>query len=269
MKIVKIIGTILSIVCIPILLNYLLRIPITTVIGGFNSDVVWLNFWANYGGAILGGFISLYILRATITHNKQENKEERNYNHNRFLYEQQKIDLDKETERLNLFLQLFDQNKLKFIYNVRLEEKGRSNESLHMLGNFYSLAFERFHQFSIYYTNEEFSSNPFLIQQEENYVSLMHLLDDLQILLSVNPENWSHKELQEQNINRAVKYKNIPIHRLMNILNKSIITKGEIIDDLLVEYKEIGILKVQSQIREYINKRRQIIDGNFINKYNG
>ena len=97
----------------------------------------------------------------------------------------------------------------------------------------------------------------------------MHLLDDLQILLSVNPENWSHKELQEQNINRAVKYKNIPIHRLMNILNKSIITKGEIIDDLLVEYKEIGILKVQSQIREYINKRRQIIDGNFINKYNG
>ena len=62
MRMLKKIIIALIIVCFPILLNCLLRIPITNVIGGSDSDVIWLNFWADYGGAILGGFISLYIV---------------------------------------------------------------------------------------------------------------------------------------------------------------------------------------------------------------
>lgn len=266
MRMLKKIIIALIIVCFPILLNCLLRIPITNVIGGSESDVIWLNFWADYGGAILGGFISLYILYATIEHNKKESKEDRDYNHNKFLFEQQKNDLEKEIERLTLFLQVFDHNKLKFIYNYRLKEKG-TNESLHMLGDMYSLAFDRFHQFSIYYTDDAFSSSPFLMQQGENYISLIHLFDDLQILISLNPDNWTNKELQIDYIKRIAKEKNITIHRLWNILNKHNIAAHQIVEALLKEYCEISQVEVLSQIREYINERRVNINKSFFDKY--
>ena len=214
----------------------------------------------------MGGFISLYILYATIEHNKQESKEDRDYNHNKFLFEQQKNDLEKEIERLTLFLQVFDHNKLKFIYNYRLKEKG-TNESLHMLGDMYSIAFDRFHQFSIYYTDDAFSSNPFLMQQGKNYISLIHLFDDLQILISLNPDNWTNKELQIDYIKRIAKEKNITIHRLWNILNKHNIATHQIVEALLNEYCEISQVEVLSQIREYINKRRVNINESFFDKY--
>ena len=88
----------LGIICFPILLNFILRIPVVSVIGGTESETVWLGFWASYGGAILGGLISLYILKATINFNKLENKRDRDYNHEKVLFEQRKTDLDKEIE---------------------------------------------------------------------------------------------------------------------------------------------------------------------------
>lgn len=267
MRIIKLIIIGICVVCFPILLNYLLSFSITSVIGGSNSEVVWLGFWANYGGAILGGLISLYILNATINHNKKENRTDRNYNHDKFLFEQQKSELEKEIERFNLYLQIFDQNKLRFIYNYRISEKGGRKESLHMLGELYSFVLERFNQFSIFYTDKEFLSNPFLKQQGDNYVTLVYLLDDLQILLNLSPDHWSNCDLQQQEIRRIINEKNIPIHRLDNIFSKPNMVAHKVMDALLTEYSEITQVKVLSQIRAYINEKRDSINENFINKY--
>lgn len=257
----------LGIICFPILLNFILRIPVVSVIGGTESETVWLGFWASYGGAILGGLISLYILKATINFNKLENKRDRDYNHEKFLFEQRKTDLDKEIERLNLYLQIFDFNKLKFIYNVKLKEKSRENESLHMFGNLYNMAFERFHQFSVYYTDEEFSTNSFLSQQGTNYLNYICLLDDVQVLIGINPDNWTNLELQTQNIERFVKENNLQMHRLKDALRKSYINKHNILINLLEQYKEIQQSIILTQIREYINNRKEQINKAFNYKY--
>lgn len=266
-KIGKLIISIILILCFPILLNWLLRISITSVIGGMDSDIVWLGFWANYGGAILGGLISLYILEKTIYYNKLESQKDRNYNLNRFLYEQKKSDLDKETERLTLYLQIYDFNRLKFVYNLRLKEKAGTNESLHMLGNVYSLAFERFNQFSVYYTDEEISSNSFLRQQGENYLSLIRLLDDFQILISINPDNWNNKDLQINNIQWYVREKGLKEHKLRKVVDRKFVNKFNLLDDLFGEYDDICQEKILTQIRDYINQKKIKIENSFINAY--
>ena len=266
-KIGLLIISIITILGIPILLNWLLRISVTSVIGGINSDIVWLSFWANYGGAILGGLISLYILKTTIEYNKAENETDRIYNHNKFIYEQQKKDLDKEIERLSLYLQIYDFNRLKFIYNYRLKEKGIPNESMHMIGNAYSLAFERFNQFSVHYADEEFSSNSFLNQQGNNYLSLVKLLNDMQILIFVISYNWANKELLISNIQRIAEENNVKIHSLLKVIRKHSVDNHNILDALFEEYNEIRQEKVLTQIRDYIKQRKTEIEKSFIYIY--
>lgn len=266
-KIKKIVLLIVGILTFPILLNWLLGVSTIPVIGGKESETVWLSFWANYGGTILGGLISLYILKNTIEHNKLENQIDRDYNHNKLIFEQQKIDLENEIERLSLYLQIYDFNRLKFIYNYRLKEKGQPNESMHMIGNAYSLAFERFNRLSVYYTDEEFSSNSFLNQQGNNYLSLLRLLDDMHILLFIVPYNWINKDLLISNIMRIEKENNIKSHCLLKKLRRNSVDKHNILDALFEEYSDIKQEVILTQIRDYIKVRKTEIDNSFISIY--
>ena len=73
--------------------------------------------------------------------------------------------------------------------------------------------------------------------------------------------------MQQQEIRRIINEKNISIHRLDNIFSKPNMVAHKVIDVLLNEYSEITQVKVLSQIRAYINEKRDSINENFINKY--
>lgn len=78
---------------IPVVLNYLLQCPspLVNIIGGEDASLVWLNFWATYGGSIISVLISLYILRKTIEFNATQNKTNQEIEIKKFLYQNQKF----------------------------------------------------------------------------------------------------------------------------------------------------------------------------------
>ena len=72
------IGFGLTIIVVPILLNYILiqQRFCSHIIG---DEVTWLNFWGSYLGSIIAILIPLYVLHKEIQSNKHENDKERKY----------------------------------------------------------------------------------------------------------------------------------------------------------------------------------------------
>ena len=80
MKKGTLIFIILGILIIPIIINYVLLIPIPFNFQIIGSNVDWLSFWGTYIGGIIGSSSSFLILYLTLLHNKNEAKIERKHN---------------------------------------------------------------------------------------------------------------------------------------------------------------------------------------------
>lgn len=127
---------ILGILIIPIIINYVLLIPIPFNFPIIGSNVDWLSFWGTYIGGIIGASVSFLILYLTLLHNKKEAEIERKSNQllqlKRDLAERlsdinfmplyidtsNDINASSEIDRLNMLYKIHEQKSYtaKFIY---------------------------------------------------------------------------------------------------------------------------------------------------------
>lgn len=137
MKKGTLIFIILGILIIPIIINYVLLIPIPFNFPIIGSNVDWLSFWGTYIGGILGAFASFIILYLTLRHNRNEAEIERKSNQllqlKKDLAERlsdvnfmplhidasNEINVHNEISRLNMLYEIYGQkcSSVQFLYN--------------------------------------------------------------------------------------------------------------------------------------------------------
>ena len=137
MKKGTLIFIILGILIIPIIINYVLLIPIPFNFSIIGSNVDWLSFWGTYIGGILGAFASFIILYLTLRHNRNEAEIERKSNQllqlKKDLAERlsdvnfmplhidasNEINVHNEISRLNMLYEIYGQkcSSVQFLYN--------------------------------------------------------------------------------------------------------------------------------------------------------
>lgn len=137
MKKGTLIFIILGILIIPIIINYVLQIPIPFNFPIIGSNVDWLSFWGTYIGGILGAFASFIILYLTLRHNRNEAEIERKSNQllqlKKDLAERlsdvnfmplhidasNEINVHNEISRLNMLYEIYGQkcSSVQFLYN--------------------------------------------------------------------------------------------------------------------------------------------------------
>lgn len=71
-KLIHILIIIIGVILSPVILNIILKSP-NFWIEGIGNEIDWLAFWGSYGGATIGGLITLYVLYKTLTQNDNNN----------------------------------------------------------------------------------------------------------------------------------------------------------------------------------------------------
>ena len=127
----------MGILIIPIIINYVLLIPIPFNFPIIGSNVDWLSFWGTYIGGILGAFASFIILYLTLRHNRNEAEIERKSNQLLLLKKDlaerlsdvnfmplhidasNEINVHNEISRLNMLYEIYGQkcSSVQFLYN--------------------------------------------------------------------------------------------------------------------------------------------------------
>lgn len=158
---------------IPIALNFILHISIKwmPVIGGNNSETVWLNFFGAYIGSIISSLIAFYILYI----NRQDN-------FNVIKYQNECSTFHKGISDLIIYITIYDKNHIRAIYNkwISAQQIG-SIELCEQVKFLMDKATIVYRAITVYEPVE--SKKDFFIEQDNNYNVLANLLKDLNILV--------------------------------------------------------------------------------------
>ena len=79
--------TVLIILALPTVVNFILLVPAFTTIVGNNAD--WLSFWGGYLGAIISAGVAFVILYLQRKDNEKQNEENRTLQINVLKYQQE------------------------------------------------------------------------------------------------------------------------------------------------------------------------------------
>lgn len=249
-KYIWVIGFVCFIV--PFFMNYLLQCPspFVNIIGEEQAPSKWLDFWASYGGASISALISLYILSKTLEQNHEENERNRIVDRRRFSYEQRKMELNTLIRNMILFVECFDQNKFTKIYNTWILSKKDTDYCRDIIGGMYSDCFIALERVTLFFDVHEIKSNENLKWIGEDYSSLISLLNDLQALISLHPDNIEDvEEFLNHNSSR------LNIKQLFSILQEK-----NPIGRLLLFYDDINQVKIEKKARKLIEEKRKELE---------
>lgn len=237
---------ILGILLIPVLLNFLLRIDLFPVIQKDSTPALWLTFWGSYVGAILSCGIAYYVL--------YKNRKDQFFS---LAYQLEKEEIDKTMNSAINYIQIYNENNLKMIYNKwkRTNDKVSCQENIRELMDF---SFVNFTSFTIRYPKQRLNTDPFFISQQINYVRLCNLLWDLQLLFSLDSSLWN-RPLDIMGKSKDFK----PSEIFTAILNSS--HENVSVFDLLLESYGIGLKKVESEVRTFLEHERKNLEDKFEN----
>ena len=237
---------VVAILLIPIFLNFLLRIDLCPVIQNDTTPALWLTFWGSYIGAVLSSGIAFYVLYKS-----------RKDQFSSLAYQLEKEEIDKAMSSAINYIQIYNENNLKMIYNTwrRTNDKVSCQENIRELMDF---AFIKFTSFTIRYPNQRLTTDLFFISQQINYVRLCNLLQDLQLLFSLDSSLWNRPyDIME-------KLKKIELSDIFKaILNSS--HENISVFDLLLEKYDVGLEKVESEVRAFLENEREKLENKFEN----
>lgn len=239
------------IIVVPSVLNYVLLQPaICDVIQPNTASSIWLSFWSGCIGSVLTACVSYYILYV----NRKDEC-------NRLEYQFAKDNLEKSIQYSIMYLKIYNENELKQIYNYwRLTNDGQvcKERIKELLDN----AFISFETFTLMYSKERLINDKFFTGQFENYVNMVSLLQDLQILFSENSSLWNNPSEFINAINRQRSDIEDIISPLFLELLKSLKGKEPIFQKLLEieKYKNLNLKTVESQIRKFIDQEREKVN---------
>ena len=235
-----------TILLIPIFLNFLLSIDLCPVIQNDTTPALWLTFWGSYIGAILSSGIAFYVL--------YKNRKDQ---FSSLAYQLEKEEIDKTMNSAVNYIQIYNESNLKMIYNKwrRTNDKVTCQENIRELMDF---AFVNFTSFTIRYPKQRLTADTFFISQQINYVRLCHLLWDLQLLFSLDSSLWnSPSDIME-------KLKDFKLSDIFKaILNSS--HENISVFDLLLRKYDVGLEKVESEVRAFLENEREKLENKFEN----
>ena len=249
-KQIIIIGIIVLI--FPLFLNYFLQCPspFVNIIGEEQAPSKWLDFWASYWGASITALISLYILSKTLDQNHEENERNRIVDGRRFSYEQKKIELNTLIQNIILYVDCFDQNKFKRIYNIWIMSKKDIESCRDTIGRMYSDFFIALERVTLLFDANEMKSNENIKWIGEDYVKLISLLNDLQALISLHSD-----KIQDVEDFLNHNYSRLSVKQLVSILHEQ-----NPIGKLLSFYEDINQVKIEKKARTLIEEKRKELE---------
>lgn len=244
-KVYKILFVV-AVLLFPVFLNSILRISFGNVIQSNTTPALWLTFWGSYIGAILSSGIAFYVL--------YKNRKDQ---FSLLAYQLEKEEIDKTMNSAVNYIQIYNENNLKMIYNNwrRNNDKVTCQENIRELMDF---AFVSFTSFTIRYPKQRLTTDPFFISQQINYVRLCHLLGDLQFLFSLDSLLWN-KPLDIKEKLKSYELSNI----FTGVLNSS--HENISVFDLLMKRYDLGLKKVESEVRTFIENERKNLEDKFEN----
>lgn len=235
-----------TILLIPIFLNFLLRMDLCPVIQNDTTPALWLTFWGSYIGAILSSSIAFYVL--------YKNRRDQ---FSSLAYQLEKEEINKAMSSAINYVQIYNENNLKMIYNTwrRTNDKVSCQENIRELMD---SAFVKFTSFTIRYPNQRLTTDHFFISQQIKYVRLCNLLWDLQLLFSLDSSLWNRpSDIME----KLKDFK--PSDIFTSILNSS--HENISVFDLLMKRYDIGLEKVESEVRTFLENERKNLEDKFEN----
>lgn len=228
---------------IPVILNYILLCPspLCNIIGENEAPNVWLNFWANYSGAVISALVSFFILNKTLAQNHAENEMNRISDDKQFVIEQKKDDLNLLIENLIAYVSCFNPNNFRNIYNrCRRSKENRmasidgigtlNNEAfIDDIGTLYNEAFIALERVSLLFDSKELDSDN-LKWLSQDYLLLLSFLHDFQEFIA--DENvWDNIENSKRQF-----------------------------DALLYSYSRIKIEIIEPKARKLVDEKRKEIE---------
>jgi hypothetical protein len=235
---------------LPIGLNYLLPIAQLSHIGGENSEVVWLNFWASYGNAIIVSIVTLFVLHKQIETNATENKNNRISADNKFTILQQKQNYKEFLDIAIKYIQLYD---LKHIEYCAYENRYNCEKSIFILGELKKRMHYVWLQLSLNCKIDTDSYISFINVQQANYIKLTELIEKLIYLTNIGFWNVVKVDAEMQ----SKVFERYPGLEYMEPLS---------IENIINEYQFINETSIEEQVKVSIKKIESELNNN---RHNG
>lgn len=234
---------------LPMIFNYILPLGNFSKIGGDDSLVVWLNFWATFSNTLIYSAITIFVLYKQIQNNSVENKLNRQQLKYQILQSQYLI-LASESER---FIKFFDGSVTTKIFmswlNGSKAHLDCQREVLEIKSEFLSSWFKLSQLIPI-------QDKGFLKQQEANMRKLYQLFDFYVDIFQVKGTGvlWIEK-LSRKEYDDCFNYlqKRFPKIRILHDIVFEHI-------DYIKGYSDITHFRVVEQFNDYLdNKREKLI----------
>ncbi len=178
------IGVVLS---LPILLNIFLMVEWLPVIQAGTTPALWLTFWGSYIGSVISALIAFYVLYVN-----------RKDHFSAMSYELERKSIEDNLSYAVNYISIYSTNDIKQVYNIwKLTNDNVScRERIKVL---LDNAFYHYESFMIRFPTNRLSSELFFLRQQENYLKFVILLQDLQVLFSLDNTYWkSAKSIKEK-----------------------------------------------------------------------
>lgn len=265
--IVAIIVLLIVIPIIPVALNFILQIPIkwVPIIGGNNSETVWLNFYGSYLGAIfsfIGVVISSLITFYILYINRKDN-------FNVIQYQKECEDFQKELADLITYTTVYYRNHIFAIYyKWKSAQQPGSIEVCEQVKFLMDKSATAYGMLTVY--EPVGSKKDFFIKQEKNYKLLVCLLKDLNALVISDsskcdiPKHFNEhlNALSSENKDKKIKPEIIS-EKFWKDLNKPENQAKRVFDIFLETYKDIDFENIDAQVKEFINSEREALNLKF------
>lgn len=249
-----------AIILIPVALNFILQIHITGVpiIGGSNSEVVWLGFLGSYIGAIISSMIAFYILHI-----------DRKDNFNVIQYQKECEDFQKELAALITYTTVYYRNHILAIYNKwKSAQQPGSIDVCEQVRLLMDKSAEAYGMLTVY--EPVGSKKNFFIRQDNNYKALSCLLKDLNTLVISDsskcdiPKYFNEylNALSSENCEQKIKPESIS-DEFWRALNKHENQDKRVFNILLETYDDISFENIDSQVKEFIESEREALSLKF------
>lgn len=211
-----IIGVLAIALIFPIVLNYILLIPINAIIVGDSTH--WLSFWGGYMGAIISSAVAFIILYVQYKNNSKENESNRQLQVSVLSYQQESLWLNNLREAMLNNLKWYHTNHLIAVSNSILKNDNvyqTNNQIRELIDN---LIFSDTHVgIMMPKGNNRIQLNRYNEKRNSSYKKYMKVLCDMQIITAISCYKLTLSELDES----VPSWKNAVSKELMYYLKKS------------------------------------------------
>ena len=230
------IGVVLS---LPILLNIFLMVEWLPVIQAGTTPALWLTFWGSYIGSVISALIAFYVLYVN-----------RKDHFSAMSYELERKSIEDNLSYAVNYISIYSTNDIKQVYNIwKLTNDNVScRERIKVL---LDNAFYHYESFIIRFPTNRLSSELFFLRQQENYQKFVILLQDLQVLFSLDNTYWKSAKSIKEKIDEDCDISSC----FISVLTEC--AEGDNVFNKLLEKNNIIQINIEKEVRTFFDTERE------------